>query len=454
MRKILLTLVIVSLVAMPAFAAVQNIKVSGSIDSSYVSRTNFNLQTDSLLNDERNNANFFMTQTELKVEADLTDNVSTTVALINERAWGEPSDSGSEIDLNLAFVTLKEMLYSPLTVVIGRQAFSYGNSFIFSTGAIGGEDSGIPSIASDLSKQKGLDAIRAILDYNPLKLEMFYGKIDSNDTDSSITPNSKDDVDVAGIVGTYDFGDAKKSAVEAYVFAKADRSINRSLHPSVIPGKTSKLYVPGIRVSTNPIEKLYTSLEYAHQMGQKYYEDDSIPPVNGYREDVSANAVQFIAVYQLPVAEKYTPVLSYDYTYTSGDERIGSSKKAWDPFFENQNNGKIYNVLFEQSNSHVQSLGLQVNPMEDVTTKLSWTNLRLDKSFSASTIGGSGYLKNANVTTNKALGNEIDFDVKYAYTEDVTIGANLGWFMPGKSFEKPERNQVASQAIVNVNVNF
>ncbi|HPN88302.1 MAG TPA: hypothetical protein PLH56_03090, partial [Candidatus Omnitrophota bacterium] len=141
MKKILLALVILSLVAMPAFASVQNIKVSGSIDSSYVSRTNFDLQTK--LPFEKNNQNFFMTQTELKVDADLTDNVSTTVALINERVWGEPSSSGSEIDLNLAFVTLKEMLYSPLTVVIGRQAFAYGNSFIFSTGAIGTGDSGL-----------------------------------------------------------------------------------------------------------------------------------------------------------------------------------------------------------------------------------------------------------------------------------------------------------------------
>lgn len=452
MRKIILALVILSLVAMPAFASVQNIKVSGSIDSSYVSRSNFDLKAVPGVGiGEDKNQNFFMTQTELKVDADLTDNVSTTVALINERVWGDKAEGfggavDTGIDLNLAFVTLKEMLYSPLTVIVGRQAFAYGNSFIFSTHGADSyvTDSGLAGIANDLSNQTGLDAIRAILDYNPLKLEMFYGKYTSNATSSVITPNSKDDIDLAGIVGTYDFGDSKKSAVEAYVFARADRSINSA---DGLEGGAAKMYVPGIRVSTNPTEKIYTSLEYAHQMGTR-------PDAVTDKSDVSANAAQFIAVFQLPVAEKYTPVLSYDYTYTSGDERIGSSKKAWDPFFENQNNGKIYNVLFEQSNSHVQSLGLQVNPMEDVTTKLSWTNLRLDKSFSASTIGGSGYLKNANVTTNKALGNEIDFDVKYAYTEDVTIGANLGWFMPGKSFEKPERNQVASQAIVNVNVNF
>jgi len=447
MKKILLALVILSLVAMPAFASVQNIKVGGSIDSSYVSRTNFDLKAVPGVGiGEDNNQNFFMTQTELNVAADLTDNVSTTVSLINERVWSNdqaPTATGntgadSGIDLNLAYVTLKEMLYSPLTVVIGRQAFSYGNSFIFSTGAIGTTDSGINAIAPDLSKQTGLDAVRAILDYSPLKLEMFYGKLDSNDTDSSITPNSKDDVDIMGLVGTYDFGDAKKSAVEAYVFAKADRSINSS---GAIGGGASKLYVPGIRVSTNPIERLYVSLEYAHQMGTTPDATTSL------KQDVSANAAQFIAVYQVPVAEKYMPVLSYDYTYTSGDEDTASIKKGWDPMYENQNVGKIYNTLYSQSNSHVNCLALQVNPMEDVTTKLSWTNLRLDQKVDPAASG-------ALTTGNKSLGNEIDLNVKYAYTEDVSIGANLGWFLPGKAYEKPERDQVATQAIVNVNVNF
>ena len=31
--------------------------------------------------------NVFLTQTRLRVDADLSDNVSTTVGLINERAW-------------------------------------------------------------------------------------------------------------------------------------------------------------------------------------------------------------------------------------------------------------------------------------------------------------------------------------------------------------------------------
>ena len=39
------------------------------------------------------NQNVFITQTRLRVDADLSDNVSTTVGLINERAWNAENSS-------------------------------------------------------------------------------------------------------------------------------------------------------------------------------------------------------------------------------------------------------------------------------------------------------------------------------------------------------------------------
>ena len=77
-----------------------------------------------------------------RADADLTDNVSTTIALINERAWGDTTNVSTDIDLLLAYVTLREMLYSPLTVVVGKQAFHYGNSFIIDSA---GANNAIPA---------------------------------------------------------------------------------------------------------------------------------------------------------------------------------------------------------------------------------------------------------------------------------------------------------------------
>ncbi|MBF0386080.1 MAG: hypothetical protein HQL27_09480, partial [Candidatus Omnitrophica bacterium] len=125
MRKLILALLILAVMAVPAFASVQNVKISGSINSFLVMRENFDFGISAGANDEKQNV--FLTLTKLRADADLTDNVSATVELINEREWGDNNIGGStyrtQVDIHLAYVTLREMLYSPLTVVIGRQAF-------------------------------------------------------------------------------------------------------------------------------------------------------------------------------------------------------------------------------------------------------------------------------------------------------------------------------------------
>ena len=57
-------------------------------------------------------------------------------------------------------------------------------------------------------------------------------------------------------------------------------------------------------------------------------------------------------------------------------------------------------------------------------------------------------------TTKKSgLGNETDVTLNYAYTEDVSFGLTLGWFVPGDAFSKVNRD-TASQALANVAVKF
>src|SRR3989338_10349083 len=168
-KTILLAMLLVAFVAMPAAASVQNVKVSGSIDSTWLVRNNFDLGLN-VIGDETQN--LFLTQTMLMVDADLTDNLSTSLCLINERAWTQKEGDAdnlndSDIDIHLAYVTLREMLYSPLTVVVGRQAFHYGNSFIVDAAGTNNSaptDSGIDTIAGDLTKQTAQDAVRLIFD--------------------------------------------------------------------------------------------------------------------------------------------------------------------------------------------------------------------------------------------------------------------------------------------------
>lgn len=492
MKKIiLLALLAAAFVAMPAFASVNNIKVSGSVDSTWLNRANFDLGANNI-GDETQNLG--ITQTMVQVDAELTENVSTTVCLINERAWTakNASAAGDNINIHYAYATLREMLYSPLTVVVGRQAFKYGNSFVVdSTGTNNSApaDSGIQNVAGDLTKQTAQDAVRLIFDYNPLTLELLFSKITANNT--NLVRDEDDDIDLYGLNTSYELGDAWKTMVEGYFFARIDKSVTQTLTGGT-PGiaatgtaggsKSDTIYVPGLRASTNPIEGLNLQGEFAWQGGNR--------ATTASKDNQRRNAVgaQVIANYQLPVLKEYKPTAEYVYTYVSGDRnasgvanqgnagsRDSSSERwyAWDPMFENQGGGKIYNAIFNLTNLNIHTASLAVSPIEDVTTKFSWTGLWLDKKYDTATttlvqpdnqtsLTGTGTGAVVNVNRNKKdLGFELDLDATYDYTEDVQIGASLGWFMPGDVFDaagtaavRNKPDNTASQALVHMNVNF
>ncbi|MBF0385088.1 MAG: hypothetical protein HQL27_04370, partial [Candidatus Omnitrophica bacterium] len=368
---------------------------------------------------------------------------------------------------------LREMLYSPLTVVIGRQAFSYGNSLIVASGGIGGTDSGLNAVAGDLSEQEAANAIRAILDYDPLKIEFLYSKIDENDAIFAEGPAANDDVDLYGLNASYELGDKMKTVVESYVFAKIDKEAGK--HSTVQDDKPDTVYTPGIRFSTNPLEDLSLSVEYAHQFGNR----SGTTAANQQERD--ANAVQILTSYALPdkvlpgKLKEFKPVLGYEFTYASGDQdgqavnnANQSSKEkwtGWDPMYENQAGGKIYNAIFNQTNMYVNTVSLTVNPMEDLMTKLSFSKLYLNQELHPSDAQGNFTLNQPDgqgaATLNvqsreQSLGWEVDLETLYDYTEDVQFGLNLGLYNPGNGLFDTESRIASSaqQALLNVKVNF
>jgi len=489
MRKsiILAGVLIAALVAVPAFASVQNVKISGSIDSTWLNRNNFDLgagNTDGVARIEANNQSLFFTQTTLQVDADLTDQVSTTVGLINERQWDATQAADQDqVSLYLAYVTLREMLYSPLTVVVGRQVFSYGNSFVVDatgTNNAAPTASGILNVADDFTKQTSLDAIRLIFDYNPLTVEILYAKLDENTAGRSPDAD-RDDVDLYGINTTYELGDDMDTQVEAYFFSRINQAPNSLSADTTSSDKADTLYVPGLRASSNVLDGLNIQGEVAWQRGNKV-NSTATQRSNERREAIAA---QFIANYQVPALEEYNPVLNYTFTFVSGDSNPGdvatgaglglaseqsstNVETAWDPFLEAQGGGTIYSAMFNLTNLQIHSVSLTTNPMEDVTTKVSWHGLWLDKQTDDSagapttldpdvglnTVDLTGTTLTQTIQKGKTgLGHEIDWDTTYDYTEDVQIGASFGWFFPGNVFDKIN-DEIASQAIVHANVNF
>ncbi len=451
-------MLLVALVAMPAFASVQNVKVSGDIESTYVVRNQFDLGNQNATLKYRQN--FLLTQTRLRVDADLTDNVQTTVGLINERVWGadvDTSNGSNDIDLNLAYVTLKEMLYSPLTVIVGRQNFAFGNSFVIdSTGSNNSASTGgIAAAAGDLTKRTALDSVRFILDYNPLTINVIGSKISAGNFAG--TGTLKDDQDLLGTNVAYQLGDKWQSMLEAYYWAKLDHSVNAGAG-----SKTDTVYMPGIHASTNPIKGLNLSAEIAMQRGNKFQSAGT----NIKRQATGAQAIINYAIPYAPIA-KYSPAVMGAYTFVSGEKHpweAGNSPTgnetrytAWDPMFENQAGGTIYNSLFNLTNAHIITTKGSVKPINDVTASVQMDNLWLDKESAAGTF--TTVLPDANTTnvaattTNRYIGTEVGLGLAYAYTDDVTLGAKFNWFTPGEFFSSANQN-TASQILVNANVNF
>ncbi len=469
----MLALAALIFVSAPAFAAVQNVKVSGDVDSWYVKRDNFNLgkriAVGSLgggINNGLKSQNVFITQTRVRIDADLSDNVSTTVRLLSENAWGAGNISGN-VGIDLAYATMREFLYSPLSVTVGRQEFIYGNGLILGgNGPNNGTTGSLAAIAADLTKNTSNDGVKLVFDYKPLTLDVIYLKAGQR----LLTGNEaakKSSSDVYGLNANYQLGDSHNSVVEGYVFSRFNGSDFNLPVGTATTGKGDTLIVPGLRVSTNPIKGLTAGAEVAWQMGNK-------PVAVGGTENAehrNAFAYQVMANYaidQLDVA-KYKPSINASWTHTSGDKNAGvnsgsdnvkSAKKytAWDPMLEGQNGGTIYNSLFALSNLNILSAGASIAPIEDVTTSFAWSNLTADKKYrtgnTLSLLQPDGSTLGTLATTGrKDLGNEYDVNVNYAYTEDVTMGVSLGWYVPGKAFAKAN-NSTASQALAHVNVNF
>ncbi len=442
-----------------AYAEVQNVKVSGDITVSGINRYNAALKD---VADFETKIHAILSQVRLKVDADLTDNVSTTVRLLNERIWGAEFDSttnsttsDTDINLDLAYVTLKEFLYSPLTLVIGRQELRYGNALIIGdvdtnmiavNHAVSGGTRALPKSLDDLSLRKSFDAVKAILNYDPLVVDLFYAKVQEN------AVGKADDVDLYGINANY--AGIKNLGTEAYLF---QRSRKENAAGTAINEKEDLITVGAKGVYTG-IENVMLSLETAYQFGDHLanttYYPDELSTNSGMRK-ASAWALQGIGSLVLPKI-KHTPILSGSYTFFSGDKWKSSHKyTGWDPMYEDTLGGTILNKLI-YNNFHLFNAGVSIKPMDDLKVALQYYYALLQYKYpdnTTATLNGVSGDPTYKMTNEKGLGNEIDLGLTYDYTEDVQFGLNAGMFIPGEAFQN-DNSATASQVIGSMKVTF
>lgn len=477
---LILTFAFVLGITAAAFAEVQNVKVSGDILLTGIMRGDFTLTNDnhpdSGAADDSNNWNndkqqYFLRQVRVRVDADLTDNVSATVRLLSEGAWGSEciegqSENDDEVHLDLAYITLKEFLYSPLTLTAGRQEIKFGNGMIVAdpdtnlaaTGwggtagvLMANTNSWFYHAAPDLSLRKAFDAIRVTLDYDPLVIDGIYAKIEERN------PSETDDEALFGVNLAYDFRDAMKTIGELYYFARYQgENVNGTNK------KVDRVDTFGARVKMEPIERLTTQIEGAFQCGTY---DPALDPNSATGTPTQrrrAWAAQAMASYELNM--RYSPVISGvvaafsgEHDNTAAGTRNSDTYTGWDPMYEGQTFGRVVNALIEQSNMIVLGSSVRLTPMEDVTLGVDFYNYWLQAEFADTETSILNGLTNGYTYTmagnKRYLGKEFDLSIIYDYTEDVQFGLCADWFVPGKAFFA-ENNNSATQLIGSMKVTF
>jgi hypothetical protein len=424
-----IVLTAIALISSSAFAEVQNVKVSGDIEVMGIYRDELDLVKGSSSNEQEA---WYQSVVRVRIDADLTDNVSTTVRLLNERDWDVETSTDTNVDLDLASITMKEMFYAPLSLTIGRQELKYGTGMI-----IGDVDRNAASTETDItavnySARKSFDAIKAVIDYDPLVVDIFTAKIDETNASTSAR-----DTDLYGIDASYALGTYDATAAGYLVLKKADLT-------------EEEVYTLGLRSALTPMEALNVAGEIAFQFGD--YTST---------RDQSAWALDLDAAYSLDVA--MNPVVGLSYSFRSGAKAgAAGDQEAWLPLYEDQTKGRIADYIFDgrnngvNSNCHIINAKASIVPVEDLTASIDYYHYILDEKLVANSGENHPFslpLGKKVMNRKTHLGDELDLSLIYDYTEDVRFCLVGSWFLPGDAFDD-WNNDRATEVVGSVAVAF
>jgi len=478
------------------YAEVQNVKVSGDITVKGVARSNFDLTKSPTADSGHAGVRYddkerdILSITRVRVDADLTDNVSATVRLLNERNWNGESQNGGypntnignnwrgsadatgqvagvndhtegDISLDLAYVTLKEFLYSPLSLTIGRQELRFGNGLV-----VGDPDTNLWSARTalaegDLSARKSFDALRATLDYNPLVLDLIYAKIEEGDV------NLNDDVNLGGVNANYALN--KNTTLEGFFFSKtkgtsaaAVRNVdagNATVYDLSAAGarnlkdRTDVVNTVGGRVVDKTLKNLSVDLQAAYQFGtynpkfdpNARYFIDTLKRETAPRRAWAAQAMATYDLKDVKAISKYSPSIAATYTYLSGADRNQTGEKAyrgWDPMFEDQTIGHIMNAILADTNMHKASFSAKAKLTDDISANLDYVIAAFAKRYPENIQAVlSGIATNGatarifRMGKGRLIGQEIDAALTYDYTEDVQFSLLSGILISTKNIK-------------------
>jgi len=439
MKRILMALMICA-VSFTASAAVNDIRVSGSIGTHAVTR---DLSLGSTTADDRES--FIANTMRLRFDADLTEDVAAVIAFSNERLWGAEvttagAANGNTTDtfLEYSYLTMNNFLGSPLSVTLGRTPGLVLGRGLVVAGA--GDDptpanSPLANLADPLACKCGIDGAYARLDLDPMLVDFFYFKASEGDA------NEDDDQNVYGVNAGYALGEG--TLVEAYYVG----ANNISGDATGIDDDYVNTF--GLRANVAMGDTVEVFAEAALQKG------NSFDATNFAGTSAERTAYMLNAGGVLKLGDAMNTMIGGEYAYFSGDDSATDTEDTgWYQLLEGYSWGEIADY-FLVNNTNVHGLKAYVSTMlrEDLTLALNYAYiLRADSNdiVPGSTAGvyrntfintASGYAVNSD---EREFGQEIDLSVRYDYTEDVEIGLVNAYFFPGAFFDNANDNSANS----------
>ncbi|MBI4431923.1 MAG: alginate export family protein [Candidatus Omnitrophica bacterium] len=449
--------------AAPAFAETQNVKISGALGVYAFARNNYDLAdgndvaadpvggafpASGTLLHRSDGDEFIMSQTNLDVAADLTDGVSVLVGLANERDWNADTfgtagtaqtgaeNAAEEFDILLdqAYVQMKEIFYSPLTLKIGRQDIWLGRGFVVGNNSTQWDNSTALE-ANEYSTQTAFDALRATLDFSPWTVDVVYSKIEEN------AHGPEDDRDLWVAYTNYKFAEYNAVA-DLYFVGDIDRSGPNASGAAGTSTDTTFTY--GARGQFDPISQMTLGGEIAIQTG------DYRGIATSAERNRDAWALNLFGTYRFD--SEWKPEATLEYVSFSGESELNSTGDygAWNGLYR----GKFWTAysdfreyVYQTADANDQPASTNMNmiqikgslkPADDLWTELALAYVRNDESIASAA---------------KEIGWEIDFQAVYNYTEDVTFGLVAGWFMPGDYYSNTV-DDTATDIVTSVKVAF
>ncbi|MCK4463764.1 MAG: alginate export family protein [Candidatus Omnitrophica bacterium] len=475
------------------YAETQSVKISGDLTIRSIFRGDYDLDRNhaeavsTRTGNQSDWETYFMTTTELQIDADLTDNVSAVIRLYNQRDWNvacksicsgtalagrggyTATDDEFDIGVDLAYLELKEFLYSPLTLRIGRQDIWFGKGFVVGVNQL--DPQGTIN-ADEYTTSNAFDAVRATLDYDPWTIDLIAAKIWENAIQAS------DDEDLYGVNVGYIF-DVYNAEAEAYWFNKRDDSTeNWNIKQGNI------IQTMGLRGSFDPIENWTVAAESAYQWGHYVGTRDQTEKRdrNAWALDVSAECRHFQELYA------WKPKIGVEYIYYSGHKNINDEEiylnnpkyasgtyTGWDRMYrgkfdsairdyygiyyasnQDSNNYRSYSYYgypdAADQNQHQIIVAGSVQPTDSLTVDLRYFNFWQQyktSHYDVCYVAGHGKL----VKDKGYLGSEIDLELTWDYTEDVSFGFLSAWFFPGGHYYD-QSDDVATDVVGSVKLSF